>query len=94
MQDHLTYQWLTPVLISLIGFSVAIIGIMIRGYLSSIEKSVNDVGDHLEKHISKVEVFILNINEKYYSADKRLSIVENFIDSTCPDCKHEKNQLA
>jgi hypothetical protein len=56
--DHLTYQWLTPIMMGIIAFLVGVIGFMIKGYLSSIDKNIEKVKDDLIEHVEKVERYI------------------------------------
>lgn len=70
--DHLTYQWLTPILLVIIGF-------MIKGYLSSIDESVKQVKKDLMDHIDKVEEFIKETSEKYYNLDKKVDRLEDHV---------------
>lgn len=68
-EGHITFEWLTPILISAIGA-------MIWKYLASIEYKIKEVGDKLEKHIDRAEIFIINFNQKHADVDKRISILE------------------
>lgn len=75
--ETLTYQWLTPILISLIGLFVSIIGVMIKGYLQSIDKNIEKVKTDLIFHVEKVESFIAKANERYFEVDKRVTRLED-----------------
>lgn len=77
--DHLTYQWLTPVMMSIIAFLVGIIGLMIKNYLASIDKNIEQVKDDLILHVGKVEAFIKETNDRYNTADKRITRLEDHV---------------
>lgn len=66
---HISFEWITPILIGIIGF-------MIRSYLSSIDKKIEEVSSKLEKHMERAEKFIDSFNEKHAVLDKRVSIIE------------------
>lgn len=68
--NYLTYAWLNPLLIGVIGF-------MIRGYLSSMDKKVDDIEKKVTNHIERVENFIEKTNERYFSTDKRITRLED-----------------
>lgn len=87
MENHLTYQWLTPILVSIIAFAVGVIGIMIRNYMASIDHSIRDIKLDLIKHVEKVEKFITDINGKHTEVDKRVTIIEHDI-IACGDCSN------
>ena len=75
--EHLTYQWLTPIMMGIITFLVGVIGMMIKNYLASIDKNIEQVKDDLVLHVNKVESFIKETNDRYFLADKRISILED-----------------
>lgn len=77
--DHLTYQWLAPVMMSIIAFLIGVIGFMIRGYLSSIDKNIEKVKDDLIIHVEKVEIFIKETTDRYNGVDKRVTRLEDHI---------------
>ena len=69
----LTYEWITPLLIGIIGW-------MIKNYLSSIDKNIENVKNDLMKHVNMVEEFIKETNERYNIADKRITRIEDHIE--------------
>lgn len=70
MTDHLTYQWLNPILLGIIGW-------MIRSYLASMDKKIADIDTKVARHIERVEEFINKADERHFGIDKRVSILEN-----------------
>lgn len=85
MDNSLTHQWLTPILISIIAFSIGIIGFMLKSYMASIDSSVREIKSDLIKHVEKVEKFITDINGRHVEVDKRVTIIEHEI-NMCGDC--------
>ena len=74
--DHLTYQWLTPVMMGLIAFLIGIIGYMIHGYLSSITNRFEELDTKITKHMDKVEKALDEEQRNYFNINTRVSILE------------------
>ena len=74
--DHLTYQWLTPVMMAIIAFLVGIIGFMIKGYLASITERFEILDDKITKHMDKVEKSLNDEKENYFALSGRVSTLE------------------
>lgn len=72
MTDHLTYQWLTPLLIGIIGW-------MIKNYLASMDLTIKGVKEDLLDHIKRVESFMKESDEKHILADKRITRMEDHV---------------
>lgn len=79
MENALTHQWLTPILISLIAFFIGVIGFMIRSYMESISSNVREIKLDLIKHVEKVEKFMVDMNREHGTMDKRITLIEHEI---------------
>jgi hypothetical protein len=73
----LTFQWVTPMLIGLIAFLVAIIGWIIKGYLASIDARFERINVKMSSYMERAERLIEKQNEQYQQVDRRLIILEN-----------------
>ncbi len=77
--DHLTYQWLTPLLMGMIALLVSIIGIMIKNYLHTMEKSDQDITDELRTFVTRVEQAMQKMDDRYNQVDKRITRLEDHV---------------
>ena len=73
----LTFQWVTPMLIGLIAFLIAIIGWIIKVYLASIEARFEKFNVEMSSYMERSERLIEKQNEQYQQVDRRLIILEN-----------------
>jgi hypothetical protein len=70
--DHLTYQWLTPILISIIGFFVVY-------YLKAMKDQIQDIDNKFTKHVDKIEASIDLASERHYKIEMRVNRLEDHI---------------
>ena len=76
METHLTYQWLTPVMMGIIAFLIGIIGYMIHVYLASITHRFEELDDKITRHMDKVEKALEEEQKNYFAINTRVSILE------------------
>jgi flagellar capping protein FliD len=77
--DHLTYQWLTPIMTGIIASLVGIIGVMIKNYLSSMEKRDQEITDELRTFVTRVEQAMQKMDDRYNQVDKRITRLEDHV---------------
>lgn len=72
----LTFQWVTPMLIGLIAFLVAIIGFIIKSYLASIDSRFERMNMKMTSYMERAERLIEKQADQYNQVDRRLVILE------------------
>ena len=71
-REALTHQWLTPILISIIGG-------MIAYFLHSMDSKIGDIDTKVSKHIEKVESAFRDSSERYFKIEARVTRLEDHI---------------
>lgn len=72
MDSTLTYQWLTPILLG-------IIGAMIAYFLHSMDSKIGEIDTKVSKHIEKVESSFRDSSERYFKIEARVTRLEDHI---------------
>ena len=76
-EQTLTFQWLTPLLIAIVGFLVGIIGFMVKEYLSRMSRDINEVKIDLREHIMNVSKYMNDNSNHNHNIEIRLTKLES-----------------
>lgn len=81
--DQLTYQWLVPQLIGFIGGMIllflAIIGWVIRNYLSSMKAEVVEMKVEMKNSGEEIRKYFEENGKKHHAADIRMTKIEEHL---------------
>ena len=80
MTDQLTFQWLVPVMMTVIAFLVGVIGVMFKNYLSSMEKSDQEISLELKTFVNRVEQAMQKMDDRYVQVERRITRLEDHKD--------------
>jgi hypothetical protein len=72
MESQLTYQWLVPILLTIIGFFIVY-------YLNSMNSKIKDIDDKFTKHVDKVDSWMNTASEKHFKTELRVTRLEDHI---------------
>lgn len=70
--ETLTYKWLVPILLTVIGFFIVY-------YLRSMNEKIKDIDEKVTKHVDKVEGAMIQSLERHYKMASRVSVLENLV---------------
>lgn len=70
--ETLTYKWLVPILLTVIGFFIVY-------YLRSMNEKIKDIDEKVTRHVDKVEGAMIQTLERHYKMDTRVTVLEDLI---------------